>query len=394
MAGDEKPKKKKRRLVRTIGSVLSLAALTYVAIILITGRGFDLTWFTDLFATDEQTEMADEFIFDVGRDRVFAGLGDSLASAGTLGIQVLDMAGGETLRDPFRMSGPALDAKGGTAVAFDIGGTAVRVFDKTRIISSLETENTVVSASINKNGWLCVCTQGSGGYKSVATVYNNKGNEVYIASLSSGYILSAELSDDNKSLAVLNLTENGSRVTIYNGLSSETADCAFDLPGGLILDIRYLQDGKLAAITTQSLIAVDKNGEGEKLYDFSGKRLGAYAYGDDFYALYMLDYSVGYRGQLVTLGADGSIKGERPTDREIVSMSSCGGYLAVLRDDGAGFYNDKLEEQTSAGQPGATTGSSLILALEGGAALVAGDHSAIVFRTIDEATTGDSVRDD
>jgi hypothetical protein len=350
---------------------------------LISGRGLSFSWLLDLLPAREPAEMADEFYFDVGRDRVFADLGGSLAAAGTLGIQVLDIRGNEALRDSFRMSSPAISAANGSGIAFDIGGLAVRVFDKTKIISSIKADNVIVSASINRNGWFCVCTQGAGGFKSVVTVYNNKGNAVYSASLSSGYVLSAILSPDNKSLAVLNLTDNGSRVTFYNGLSSETADSAYDLPDGLIVDIWYPHNGKLVAITTESLISVDKNGIGGELYVFPGKRLGAYTFDDDFYALYLLDYGVGYRGKLVTLNADGSLLREVTTDQEIVSMSSGGGCLTVLRNNGISFFSKELDEYPPAGEPAATTGASLVLALESKAVLAAGDHFAVVFRPSD-----------
>jgi len=380
MTGNENPKKKKRRLIRIIGSLLSLAVLTYIAIMLISGRGLSLSWLTGLFPDREPAEMADEFHFEVGRDRVFAYLGDSLAAAGTLGVQVLDIGGGETLRDPFRMSKPAISALNGRAIAFDIGGSAVRVFDKSRTVSTIETHGAIVSASINRNGWFCVCTLGSGGYKGVATVYNDKGNVVYNVSLSSGYILSAELSPDNGSLAVLNLTGNGSRITFYHGLSSESADNAYDFPGGLIVDIWYPPDGDLVAVTTESLITVSKNGVGGELYAFHGRRLGAYAFEDDFFALHLLDYGVGYRGQLVTLAPDGKLLGVLATDRELVSVSSCGGYLAILRNDGPGLFSAELEECPISAERVPTTGASLILSLGDGAALAAGDHSAAVIR--------------
>jgi len=380
MAGEQNPKKKKRRLIGIVGSLLSLAVLTYLAIILISGREIDLSWFSDLFFADEPVEMADEYHFDVGRDRVFAYLGDSLAAAGTLGVQVLDIGGAETLRDPFRMVRPAISAISGRAIAFDIGGLAVRVFDKSKIVSQFNTSDAIISASINRDGWFCICTQSAGGYKGVVTVYNNKGKDVYKAYLSSGYVLSAVLSPDNSSLAVLNLTDTGSKVTFYHGLNSESASETFDLPGGLIVDIWYPSDGALVAISTESLIKIDKNGVGNKLYTFPGRRLGAYTFDDDFFALYILDYGVGYSGQLITLSPDGNQLGERPTDRELLSMSSGDGYLAVLRNDALNFFSTELEEYPVSGDRAPTTGANLILSLGGGAALAAGDHSAIVFR--------------
>jgi len=380
MVGDEKPKKKKHRLIRITGSILSLAVLTYIAVMLITGRGVDITWFLDLFSSGEPAVMASEYNFDVGRDRVFADLGGSLAAAGSLGVQVLDIEGDETLRDPFRMSNPAIKAMKGRAIAFDIGGTAISVFNNSQVIASIETDNIIISASINRNGWFCVCTQGSRGYKGFATVYNSKGNEKYCVSLSSGYILSAALSPDNSSLAVLNLTDDCSRITFYNDLSNESADSTFDLPGNLVLDIWYTDDSNLVAISRQALITVNKDGLGSELFNFSGKRLGAYTYDDSFYALHLYDYGIGFRGQLITLDIEGNIIGEVSTDQELISMSSGGGNLAVLSTNGFNIYSSKLEVYPPSVERASISGATRILPLESGAALAVGEHLAVTLQ--------------
>ena len=383
MTGEDKPKRKWRGLSGIVFSLVSLAALTFIAISLITGRGLNLSWLTGLFSPHVHVEPAQEFNFDVGRNRVFADLGDSLAAAGTVGIQVFDVGGSETLREPFRMSVPAINSSNGRAIAFDISGTAVRVFDETRVIASVEAAGAVVSASINRNGWFCVNTQETGGLRGVATVYNDSGRAVYRVNLASGYILSSVLSPDNRSLAVLNLTDGGSRITLYNGLSKPDPDSAFDLTGELILDMRFLSGGDLLVVSENSLIVIDKNGKSRIQYEYFDKRLGGYVLDDDLIFLHLLDFGVGYSGRLVSIDKEGTLLGEIETDRELVSMSFGGGYLAVLRNDGLMFYSAALEEFPPSSEHTAMAGASLVLALDSGAALAAGDHLAVVINRED-----------
>jgi len=276
------------------------------------------------------------------------------------------------------MSSPAIKSSNGQAIAFDKGATSVRVFNEAQIVSSIETGGPIVSASINRNGWFCVCTQEGGGLRGVVTVYNNSGSAVYKAYMASGYVLSAALSDDNKNLAVLNLTNNASRITFYLGLSKESADNEFDLPGELIIDMRYHSSSELIAVTTDSLYIVDISGSGTKIYDFFNRHLGAYTLEDDLVVLHLLDFGIGHRGRLITLFADGTPLGESETDRELISMSYGDGNLAVLRNDGMSFFNRELEEFIPSGDLVSTAGASWILALNGDAALVAGDHFAVV----------------
>ena len=379
---DESPKKEKlfrRRLIRIAFSLLSFAVLSYIAVALITGNGSGLFRVFGMFSGRSTVELADEYFFDVGRNRVFADLDDSFAAAGTLGIQVLDAGGNETFRDSFRMNTPAIDVQNGRAVAYDISGNEVRVLSRTEIITSINTEGAIVSASINRNGWIAVCTQESGITRGVVTVYSNAGSEVYRVRMATGYVLSAAVSPDNRSVAILNLADDGSRITFYN-LNSENVDRVYSLPGGLILDIRYLPSGDMLAISTDSLFIVDSSNRDTQLYEFDGKRLGNFAFDGNIAALHLLEYSVGHQGKLLTLDERGRILGELDTEREIISMSLSDGYLTVLRGDGLMFFDTALEELPVSDRSTSAAGAAKVLTLRGGNALAAGDHSAVIFR--------------
>jgi hypothetical protein len=262
---------------------------------------------------------------------------------------------------------------------FDIGGTSVRVFDNSQILAAFDTEDRLISASLNRNGWFCVCEQDSGGYRGSVLVYNEEGRNVYKASIASGYVVSAELSRDNRYLAILTVSEDGGRVIFYN-LSGEEAIGTYRLPDALILDIRFTQRGDLLAVTPQELLLIDRDGVGGEVYGFDGARLGGYALDGGFIALHLLDYGVGYRGRLVTLTTEGKPLREYDSDKEIVAMSSGAGGLAVLRSDGPAIYGAGSNEVPLYGQSAATTGLTGIVALSDGTVLAAGENSAMIFR--------------
>jgi len=382
MSGDDKPKSKKRRLLSLVILLIALAALALVVIIVISGIRSGAFSFTNLFSPPAPEFTVDEYSFEVGRDRAFAHTGGSIAVIGSLGVQVLDSDGRETLRDSFRASRPAITEAGDRFLAFDIGGGSVRVFNASRVFSSIETEGAVVSASINQNGWFCIVAQDRGSSRGTVTVYNGIGVGSYEVNMASGIAISAQLSPDNKSLAILNLIRAGSRITFYHGIdtSKDDPDLQFEFPDGLIIDIRYLSNTDLLAISTDSLFIVDRFGDSRTLYDYSGKRLGGYALGDDFIALHLYDYGLGYSGRLLILNFDGTIIGEIESDREIVSMSSCGNALTILRSDGITFLSKTLEELPISGDNISASAATRVLALSEDTALATSDHSAIIIR--------------
>ena len=385
MADDSHPKKKKSKKSRRIGAVLSLvvtAALAYVTITLASGNEIAaLTRIRDVFSNREPVPVADALYFDVGKKRVFADLDGGIAAAGTLGIQVLDNGGAETLIEPFRMASPAISSAGGRAVAYDIGGTEVRVFNETEVIAALQTQGAIVSAAINQNGWFCLSEMPeTGGHKSVVTVYDNRGRGAYRAYSGEGYVLSAVLSSDNKSVAALRLTDAGSEIVFYS-LNREDPVGSYELPGGLIFDIRYIGGGNVLAFSTDGLIVVDRNAEGTERYGFEGKRLGSCSADGGFITLHLLDYAVGHSGRLVTLDERGRVLGELDIQREVVSISAKDGRLAVLWGDGLTVYDSELNEMPATGEFTALTGLGRVLARSGGMVLAAGDNAAVTFRT-------------
>jgi len=332
-----------------------------------------------LFSSRTPVITVNEFNFDVGRDRVFAHANGSIAAVGSLGIQVLSPDGRETLRDSFRTSRPAIIEAGGVFLAFDIGGSAIRVFNASQILSSIETEGSIVSASINNSSWFCVVTQEQTGFKSEVMVYNSIGLMVYRVSLWSGYVLTAHLSPDNKSLAILNLTDTGSRITFYHGIDSDkNPDYLYELADGLIIDMKYLSNTEILAISTDSLFLVDRSGNSKTVYTYPDKRLGGYILNDSFGALHLYDYNIGFSGQLVTVSFDGTILGEVVLEREIISMSSANNSLIIFRSDGLTFFDEKLEEFPVYGEHLSASAATRVLAISDDLALATSDHSAII----------------
>ena len=382
MTDEERSSKKSFTIIRIVITLVFLAILAFIAFTFISGRGFNFDWFTNLLFPNEHREVADELFFNVGRGRVFADLETSVAAAGSLGVQVLTYGGTEIFRESFTMNSPAISYINGHAIVFDIGGKEVRVINDRGIIASITKNGQIVSASINQNGWFTVDSQEGEGYRGTTSVYDNEGRLVYRVNLSSGYILSSAISHDNNNLAVLNLTDYESKITFYNGLDKDYDDGSFKLSTGLILDIRFLESGDLLAVTTDALIFIDPLvGSGWEVFSIDSMRLGGYIIGSDFIVLHLLDFGIGHRGKLILIDHFGNLYGEILTDRELISMSLLKDSLAVMFSDGLILLDRSLNPLPLSYDSLSASGVSQILALEGGATLVAGDRFAIIIHT-------------
>lgn len=384
---------KKRRWLSLILFLALLLALAMIVLALIPGKRPGRSVLSEMLIRSDPPITVSEFNFDVGRSRSFAFSGGSVTAVGSLGLQVLGPDGQETLRDSYRMQAPALIENNGRFIAFDIGGTAVRVFNAQDVTSSIETEGTIVSASINKNGWFCIVTlPKAGGSRGDINVYNGRGNRVFEVNMGTGYVVDAKLSDSNTTLAILNVAETGSRVNVYTEIdlvdkNRDYADCIIEFGSEIIIDIDYLSDTELLAFGTQSIQILDITADSpaSTLYTFDDKRLGGYARTDDFIALHLYDYNIGYSGQIITLSPGGEILGQSDTSAEIVSMSAYGNTLMCNGSDGITFYKTNLEAYPPSGSSVSATTAGYVVALSEELALTANDLSAIVVRRQDHS---------
>jgi len=382
MSGEDYTNRKKRSFIRPIILLVVLAIIAIIVISVISAYNSGNIHPSSLFSRGIAEISVDEFNFDVGRERMFAHTEGYTAAVGTLGINVFDSGGNETLRDAFRMSRPTLDHSGERFIVYDIGGSSIRVFSSSQIISTLDIEGIIVSASLNQNGWFTVVTHEGGNNRGIVTTYNNHGTAVHWVSFGTGFVLSAELSHDNQNLAILNLAETGSRINFYHGIDTDKhePDFIFDIYGGLILDIRYLPNNEVLAISMDSLFLVENDGRGKMLYSFADKHLSGYAHDDDFVALHLNDYGVGNQGRLITFTTDGTNLGEIIFNREIVSMSAIGRTLVVLKSDGVLFFNEELESFPISTDSFSAAGASRVLAISEDVAIATSENSAVVIR--------------
>jgi len=313
----------------------------------------------------------DVFYYDAGGNAAYADIDGGLAVASSSGLQVFDRDGNQTLSEIFVMNSPSVDQAGGHVAAYDLGGTQLRFFDRTGMILSLTAEDTIISADVSSSGRLAVCTESSG-YRGQVTVYSASGEALFKWYSGEGYVLSAALSDDGKELAVLTLTENGSRIVKLRTNDDEYLK-AEEFEGELIIDVAYTPKGNLAALTASSLYFI-YDSDSIVRYDFEGKYLNDYSFDGGMIALSLLDYKSGVIGELVLLEENGTEKASVPVSG-ILSLSCAEKHAAVLTGSGLTIYDSNLE--ITAEYDGLSGYSDVIMRADNTAAAATGHHADV-----------------
>lgn len=154
----------------------------------------------------------------------------------------------------------------------DKNGTKIHLIEDDKLKWEKRLELPVEKIHVNKSGYVTVVTKNSI-YKGVVYVYKNTGELLIKSYVSSGNIIDAELSEDNKFLAIADI--DYSKVTISSNVKVINIDKGINNPeeaivneyvkGSLLVNIKFKDDGNLLAQYVDSVeligLVKDKNKE-------------------------------------------------------------------------------------------------------------------------------------
>ena len=306
---------------------------------------------------------------------VTAGREGQLVAATNGGIQVFSPEGMSAAHELMSFKQPGVSAGERAACAYDIGAETLVVTDLEGGVTTIKPAGPVISARMNRDGWLAVVTEAPG-YKGVVTVYDDACKPVYAWYSGSSYVLTAEISDD-RSLAALCVDETGGSVNIFK-LSKEEPVGAFAAPDELFLDLCWADDDHVAVISQTRAIFLKENGSVAGAYDYNGQNLFDYSRdGSGFFTLVLSQYRSGSPSRFLTLSPKGEVLGDIIPPSGLTGISAHGKQVLALCGRELIQYNQQLEEMLTAdvGQ----TGVRQALLLQSGKCVLVFDYSAQAF---------------
>ena len=269
-------------------------------------------------------------------------MGNGLAIVSNNGMELLDSGGRLAMKEVVAMKNPAVVASSSRAAAFDIGTNNIVVGDLHGNSKSLDLEEDIITATMNDDGWLAVCTEAKG-YHGKVTVYNMAQQEVYRWSSGEGYLVTAHVSPDHRYLATLCVTTGGGVVHIMK-LDNKNEVAQFKEENALITDIHWLEDDRIFLLEREKCTVIGRDGRAVGSFEFGDKVVTNFAYGEDFAALMLCDYISGKNGGLVTIGPECSVLGQTNVTTGLQAMDANRGSVALLCGDGVYLYTKSLSQ--------------------------------------------------
>ena len=182
------------------------------------------------------------------------------------------------------------------------------------------------------------------------------------------------ISNEGDQLAAVGLEqEDGVFKSTLNYFQTDTEQIVktVDLGSELIYDLKYLTADTVCAIGETDAQFFSADGDTIGAYSYEGSYLKDFdTNGDGFLTLSLNIYRTGNRYTLVTVDETGREIASLYIGQEILGLSACGKYVAVLTAEGLTIYNRSLEIYAQTVDIGSAT--SVLMRKDGSAVLLGG----------------------
>jgi len=374
-------KKKKRRW-----TALLLAVIAGVLVILLAvfwkSPAFDAVRrsITYRAAKTDASGCTELYRYSSDRSNCFADLDDSLLVASNTTVSLLAQNGSAIFTQSVKFAQAAVAQCGKTAVAYDIGGSEILVFNNKGLVSSFTSEGkqAILSVTVNDAGYLAV-TANKSGYKAAVYVYNSQQKLVFEFDSADRFVMTAAVSQDGKYVAAATMGQSdGSFLTntvIYR-LTSTTPDAQYGATGGIVYQMGLL-DGHFCEVAEDRLDLFSSAGKLESSYSYDGAYLrGCSLDGNGFAALLLDRYKSGGQGKLVTVDGRGQVIGSLDISDEVLHISAAGNYVAVLYADRLAIYDKEMNQRAALSD---ISSAKYALVRSDGSALLTGSSVASLY---------------
>ena len=325
-----------------------------------------------------ETGCAQLYHYAADRTSRFASLDGSLAIVTNSQLLVMQEDGQVVCNETVKWTSCTVTGTGSLAAAYDIGGSDVYILNAQGLVRKITCGGEIFSVSLTREGRLAV-TLNERGYKAAVEVYDEDGVKEFAFHSADSFLMTSSVSRDGKELAAVTMGQSQgsftSSIVLYK-LDRQEAYATCDLAGVAVYDLG-LVGKRYCAVAEDSLHFIDQKGRAAASYDYNGGVLRRCSLGGDGYAAVLLGrYKVGSQLRLVTVNSDGKELGSLDLDGDVLSMSACGRYVAVLFADRLVIYNKSLREYATL--QGVSSAGDVLMRSDGSAVL-AGSAAASVF---------------
>ena len=264
-------------------------------------------------------------------------------------VKVLDTTAKELSSIAHKYDHPVMQSNSGRVLLYDEGGNKFKVQSKTRTLYEKETKYMILTGSLGKDGSVAIATRAEDA-QSMLTVYNSKEKEIFVWKCAKENIISCDVSDNGKLIAVSVLgVENGSvysKVYIFDK-KKDSPKASFTYQDSAVSSIRFLSNETLFVLGN-NICSVIKDGKEEQVNVSVNTPYMIHISDNNTAVLVLSKYSSTTQKLVNVYDKSGRELFSNEIDGLVKSVSTDGKYVGVLTDNNVQIYNMKGERVGSA----------------------------------------------
>ncbi len=275
-----------------------------------------------------ETEVS-QLKFQTGMEYDTVSYGNDILLINHEGILAVNRTGHELWRIVCASTSPVVAVEGKYIMIADMNGRDISVYKEDKLISQIKTEKEILSAKMNKNGYVAVATADLG-YKGMATVYNKNGTEIFKWHSGAGYIGGMDISADNKIALAQIMTDKDkvySKIIRINTKKDGETETVAETEG-IAMELTFRDNGTFSVVTDNGVCGFKKNGKAAYSISFGGRTAESYNIDNEHNMVFSFDN--GRNGTMLeSYSAKGELRGSYDAEDEIRSFDVSGECIAI-----------------------------------------------------------------
>lgn len=193
------------------------------------------------------------------------------------GVRAYNTSGQEIWKIQSANTNPFIDISEKYLLLGELSGKTFSVYSGSKELRTCKLENNLISARLNKNGYVVLLCE-EAGYRGMAAVQNLKGNEIFRWYSGEGYVIDAALSDDNRYLAVAQLMTNKEKVysrVMFFDIEKNEQISTEEREDCIIAKVQFSSGGWIT-VSDSEMLGFSKDGKRKYEVGFQGRTVTAF----------------------------------------------------------------------------------------------------------------------
>ena len=255
------------------------------------------------------------------------------------GYETYDFNGTRVISDTHSFSNPALKTSERFALAYDVAGTELDIYNAFSVVYEGKFPNGIYNACINNDGSFAVVTSESS-YKSGVVVYNSSFNEIFRWMSASQNVTCVDMPNSKNELLTAGVrVENGEFLTEVNifDTSKETPKATVTLADEFPMVAEYTENG-FFVLTDSAMNVFDKDGKLLKRNELAKGSVRKYFNCNRFCAVTVSE-GISDAETLIIYSENGNEAYSETFERGILDVSAFGNTVYILEQGRLNFRN-------------------------------------------------------